>query len=96
MKHQKCICQQCGHELTMPRAGMSLQEARSWFRYARCPVCKLQLHVAAQAPKPGVQAYTQPRLWTEDPGEHGSHEHAAQSRGSTPEATGAEESHAAR
>jgi hypothetical protein len=65
MKQRVFICQQCGHALTMPRAGMSLREAQSWFRYARCTACKRALRVGEQVPAPVISAYTQPSLWAE-------------------------------
>lgn len=64
MKQRVFICQHCGQELTMPHAGMSLREAQSWFKYARCPACKRKVHVVEQVPEPVVAAYTQPSLWT--------------------------------
>jgi hypothetical protein len=69
MKHQRFICQHYQHALTMPRAGMSLREVRSWFKYARCPACKRALRVVEQVPKPIIPAYTQPHLWSEESGE---------------------------
>lgn len=72
MKQRLFICQQCGHTLTLPRAGMSLREAKSWFKYARCPVCKRALRVVERVPAPVMPAYIQPHLWREEPGERGS------------------------
>lgn len=69
MKPQRFICQQCGHALTMPRAGMSVREAKSWFKYARCPACKRGLRVIEHVPEPVIPAYIQTHLWSEEPGE---------------------------
>ncbi len=74
MKQRIFICQHCAHALTMPRAGMSLREAKSWFRYATCPACKRLLRVVERVPAPVVPSYTQGHLWSEEPGERCSHE----------------------
>jgi hypothetical protein len=63
MKQRVFLCKHCQHELTLPRAGMSLQEAKSWFRYLRCPACKRELRVVERVPEPIIPAYTQPQLW---------------------------------
>ncbi len=81
MKQRIFICQHCDHALTMPRAGMSLREAKSWFRYATCPACKRALRVVEHVPAPVVPAYTQPHLWSEKPGERCSHEDNVRSTG---------------
>lgn len=83
------ICQHCQHALTMPRAGMSLREARSWFRYATCPACKRMLRVVERVPEPVVPVYTQPQLWGEEPGEHSPLEHTVQSSGAASAASAA-------
>jgi uncharacterized paraquat-inducible protein A len=64
MKQRVFICQQCGHELTLPRVGMNLREAKSWFKYATCPACKRQLCIVEKVPVPVISTYTQPSLWT--------------------------------
>jgi hypothetical protein len=63
-KQHVFLCKHCQHELTPPRAGMRLQEVKSWFRYARCPACKRELRVIEQVPEPVLPAYTQAPLWT--------------------------------
>jgi hypothetical protein len=63
MKHHVFICKHCRQELTMPRAGMTLQEARSWFKYATCPACKRELRVREKVPQPVVPVYAQSSLW---------------------------------
>jgi uncharacterized protein with PIN domain len=70
MKQRVFLCKHCRHELKLPRAGMSLQEAKSWFRYSRCPVCKLELRVVERVPEPVIPAYTQSQLWAGE-GEEG-------------------------
>ena len=64
MKQRVFLCKHCQHELTPPRAGMRLQEVKSWFRYSRCPACKRELWVIEQVPEPVVPAATQQSLWT--------------------------------
>jgi uncharacterized protein with PIN domain len=71
MKQRIFLCKHCQHELTLPRAGMSLQEVKSWFKYSRCPVCKREVRVVERLPKPVIAAYKQPPLWTAG-GEDGS------------------------
>ncbi len=64
MKQQRpFVCKHCGHVLNMPRAGMTLQEAKFWFKYATCPVCKGEVRVVEQVPPSVVATYTQPSLW---------------------------------
>ena len=63
-KQRVFLCKHCQHELIPPRAGMRLQEVKSWFRYARCPACKQELRVIEQVPEPVVPAATQQPLWT--------------------------------
>ena len=65
--NKQCVflCKHCQHELTLPRAGMRLQEVKSWFRYSRCPACKQELRVIERVPEPVIPAYTQQPLWTE-------------------------------
>src|SRR5215470_15270673 len=64
MKQHVFLCKHCQHELELPRAGMRLQEVKSWFRYSRCPACKRELWVIEQVPEPVVPAATQQPLWT--------------------------------
>jgi hypothetical protein len=64
MKQHVCLCKHCQHELTLPRAGMRLQEVKSWFRYLRCPACKQELRVNERVPEQVVPAPTQQSLWT--------------------------------
>ena len=63
-KRRVFLCKHCQHELTPPRAGMRLQEVKSWFRYSRCPACKQELRVVERVPEPVVPAATQQPLWT--------------------------------
>ncbi len=63
MKQHVFLCKHCQHELTSPRASMRLQEAKSWFRYARCPACKQELRVIERVPKPVIPTYIQSQLW---------------------------------
>ncbi len=94
MKQQSLfICQHCNHELAMPRAGMSLREAKSWFKYARCPACKHALRVRVRVLAPVVPTYTQPQLWGGEPGEGGTPKDNVQRSGvasSASAATGAD------
>ena len=64
MKQRVFLCKHCQHELTPPRAGMRLQEVKSWFRYARCPHCKHELRIVEKLPEPVVPVATQQPLWT--------------------------------
>lgn len=57
------ICKHCQHTLLMPRSGMTLKEARSWFKYMTCPACKREVRVMEKLPPPVVPTYTQPPLW---------------------------------
>jgi hypothetical protein len=63
-KQRVFLSKHCQHELTPPRAGMCLQEVKSWFRYARCPHCKQELRVVERVPEPAVPAAIQQPLWT--------------------------------
>lgn len=63
MKPHVFLCKHCLHELTLPRAGMSLQEAKSWFRYSRCPACKYELRAIERVPEPPIPVYIQSPLW---------------------------------
>ena len=63
-KQRVFLCKHCQHELTLPRAGMRLQEVKSWFRYLRCPHCKQELRVVERIPEPVVPAAVQQPLWT--------------------------------
>ena len=63
-KQRVFLCKRCQHELTPPRAGMRLQEVKSWFRYAQCLHCKQELRVVEQIPEPVVPAALQQPLWT--------------------------------
>ncbi len=63
-KQRVFLCKHCQHELIPPRAGMRLQEAKSWFRYSRYPACKQELRVVEKLPEPVVPAATQQPLWT--------------------------------
>ncbi len=91
MKQQHLfICQHCDHELVMPRAGMSLREARSWFRYATCPACKRLLRVGERMLAPVVPVYIQQQLWGEESGERCSPENTVQGSGAASAATGAD------
>ena len=67
-KQHVFLCKHCQHELTPPRAGMRLQEVKSWFRYSRCPACKQELRVVERVPEPVVPADTQAA--TVDRGKH--------------------------
>jgi uncharacterized protein with PIN domain len=69
MKQRVFLCKHCQHELSMPRVGMSLQEARSRFRYSRCPACKQELRVVERVPELVIPAYTQAPLWTAESNE---------------------------
>ena len=70
MKQRVFLCKHCHHELIPPRAGMRLQEVKSWFRYLRCPACKQELRVVERVPEPVTPAYTQSPLWAGE-GEEG-------------------------
>ena len=63
MKQHVFLCKQCQQELELPRAGMRLQEVKSWFQYFRCPYCKHELRVIEQAPEPIVPSAIQQPLW---------------------------------
>ena len=73
MKQRVFLCKHCQHELTSPRAGMSLQEAKSWFRYSCCPVCKQELRVVERVPEPIIPAYIQSQLWAGESNEEQQH-----------------------
>ncbi len=73
MKQRVFLCKHCRHELKLPRAGMSLQETKSWFRYSRCPACTYELRVVEQVPEPVIPAFTQPPLWTAESKEEQQH-----------------------
>ena len=73
MKQRVFLCKHCQQELSMPRVGMSLQEAKSWFRYSRCPACKQELRVVERVPEPVIPAYTQVPLWTAERNEEQQH-----------------------
>jgi len=73
MKQRVFLCKHCHYELTMPRAGMSLQEVKSWFRYSRFPACKQELRVVERVPEPVIPAYAQPPLWAEESKEEQQH-----------------------
>ena len=62
-KQRAFLCKHCQHELTLPRAGMRLQEVKSWFRYSRCSACKRELRVVGHLPEPVIPAVTQQPLW---------------------------------
>src|SRR5260370_21560863 len=64
MKQHVFLCKHCQNELPLPRAGMRLQEVKSWFRYLRCPRCRQELRVVERVPEPVVPAATQQPLWT--------------------------------
>jgi RNase P subunit RPR2 len=64
MKQRIFLCKHCHHELIPPRAGIRLQEVKSWFRYSHCPTCKHELRVIEQVPEPVGPAATQQSLWT--------------------------------
>ena len=63
-KQRVFLCKHCQQEPILPRAGMRLQEVKSWFRYLRCPSCKQELGVVERVPEPVVPAATQAPLWT--------------------------------
>jgi uncharacterized protein with PIN domain len=73
MKQHVFLCKRCQHELALPRVGMNLQEARSWFRYARCPACKQELRVVERVPEPVIPAYSQAPLWVAQSNEEQQH-----------------------
>ena len=78
MKQQRVfLCKHCQHELTLPRAGMRLQEVKSWFRYSRCPACKQELRVVERVPEPVIPVYT---VTTVDRGKHRSFDVGQQAR----------------
>jgi hypothetical protein len=63
MKQPIFICKHGHRELTMPRASMTLKEAKSWFKYTNRPGCKRALQVIQKAPTPVISVYTQAPLW---------------------------------
>jgi uncharacterized protein with PIN domain len=71
MKQHVFLCKHCQHELKLPRAGMRLQEVKSWFRYSRCPACKRELRIIERVPEPVVPAYMQSPLWATKEEEQG-------------------------
>ncbi len=75
MKQHVFLCKHCQHELKLLRAGMRLQEVKSWFRYSRCPACKRELRIVERVPEPVVPAYMQSPLWTTKEEEQGSVNH---------------------